>query len=89
MRTHEVREEQKYFLKNNCDPRPIKFFMRFNPRSKSTGIRDYELRLNDALQEDPYSENLLELKRNWEAGIYKDDWENYKDEKNNRKADVC
>ena len=55
---HEVREEQKYFLKNNSDPRPIKFFMKFNYRSKNTGIRDYDIRLNDALQGDPYSENL-------------------------------
>ncbi|CAB4431496.1 unnamed protein product [Rhizophagus irregularis] len=92
MITHEVREEQKCFLKNNRDPRPIKFFMKFmkfNYRSKSTGIRDYELRLNDVLQEDPYSESLSEPKKKWEAGEYKDDWANYEDEKNNRKTDVC
>ncbi|CAG8660794.1 4672_t:CDS:10 [Ambispora leptoticha] len=62
MRTHEVREEQKWFLKNNRDPRPIKFFMKFNYHSKST--------------------------EEWEAGEYKDDWANYEDEKNNRKADL-
>ncbi|CAG8719218.1 2383_t:CDS:10 [Funneliformis caledonium] len=62
MRTHEVREEQKCFLKNNRDPRPIKFFMKFNYRSKSTGIRDYEKRQAHVIFHEKLDEKLDGIK---------------------------
>ncbi|CAI2186981.1 11339_t:CDS:2, partial [Funneliformis geosporum] len=87
MRSHEICEEQKKFLTDDEDPRPTNFFMQYHYRSKASGCRDYVLRLNEALQDDPHSEKLLSLKRKWEANEYSDDWASYEDEKHNRKAD--
>ncbi|RHZ52759.1 hypothetical protein Glove_457g86 [Diversispora epigaea] len=84
---YEVREEQKSFLKNSKDPRPAYFFTKFKYRSKKSGYLDYGLRLREALQDDPTSEKLLNLKEKLDTYEYKDDWEEYEDEKNNRKAD--
>jgi hypothetical protein len=89
MRTNEVREEQRNFLRNSKDPRPANFFRKFKYRSKKTGIQDYGLRLNESLQDVPKLEKLLEIKRRWEADEYRDDWNYYEDEKEKRKADVC
>ncbi|CAG8725371.1 8248_t:CDS:2, partial [Racocetra fulgida] len=52
----------------------------------SNAHRDYELRLNQALQEAPDSKKLLVLQREWENGEYEDDWERYKDFKNDIKV---
>ncbi|CAG8765082.1 4949_t:CDS:2, partial [Dentiscutata heterogama] len=87
MRTHEVREEQKRFLKNSKDSRPVNFFKKFKYRSKKSGYLDYGLRLSESLQDNPTSEKLLNLKKKWDANEYMDDWDWYEDEKSNRKAD--
>ncbi|GET03955.1 hypothetical protein GLOIN_2v1481233 [Rhizophagus clarus] len=87
MRTDKVREEQRNFLKNSEDPRPTKFFMKYKYRSKASGIFDYELRLREALKEEPNSDKLLSLKRKWENDEYMYDWDTYEDEKKNRKVD--
>ncbi|RHZ82170.1 hypothetical protein Glove_113g63 [Diversispora epigaea] len=55
--------------------------------TRLSALRDYELRLNQTLQEVPNSEKLLNLKRSWENREYRDDWAWYEDEKANRKAD--
>src|SRR6266542_74846 len=89
MRSDKVREEQRNFLKNSEDPRPTKFFMKYKYRSKASGTFDYELRLREALKDDPNSDKLLSLKRKWENDEYMYDWDTYEDEKKNRKVDVC
>ncbi len=89
MRSLEVREAQKKFLIDDEDPRPTRFFMQYHYRRKNSGFRDYKLRLDEALQDDPYSEKLSSLKRKWEAYEYRNDWESYEDERRSRKADVC
>ncbi|CAG8532821.1 23530_t:CDS:2 [Dentiscutata erythropus] len=85
--TETRRERQKSFLLNHINPRPSNFYGRFNYRSRSNALRDYELRLSQVLQEAPQSEKLLSLKRSWENHEYDDDWACYEDEKNIRKAD--
>ncbi|CAG8719263.1 8954_t:CDS:10, partial [Funneliformis caledonium] len=69
------------------DPRPTRFFMQYHYRRKNSGFRDYKLRLDEALQDDPYSKKLSSLKRKLEAYEYREDWESYEDERRNRKAD--
>ena len=85
----QVRKEQADFLKNHADPCPLNFYIQFNYRRKSSGYGDYKLRLDKALQDDPTSEKLLGLMRNYNNNNYKDDWEQYENWKKNRKANVC
>ncbi|CAG8617319.1 4012_t:CDS:2, partial [Cetraspora pellucida] len=87
-RLQEVREEQVNFLKNNPDPCPLNFFIVFKYRRRLSAYNDYLLRLNKALQEDPTSEKLLDLKRSYDNSNYKKDWTQYKDWKKNREANV-
>ncbi|CAG8472438.1 8125_t:CDS:2 [Racocetra fulgida] len=77
-------QKQKSFILNHINPRPYNFYERFNYRNRSNA---YELRLNQALQEAPQSEKLLNLKRGWEMCEYNNDWVCYEDEKNIRKTD--
>ncbi|CAG8591121.1 11380_t:CDS:2 [Ambispora leptoticha] len=78
-RTQEVREEQTNFLKKHENPRPLNFFIEFKYRRKSSGHHDYNQQLDKALQDDPNSEKLLNLRRKYNHD-YKNDWA-----RNNRK----
>ncbi|CAG8531704.1 14876_t:CDS:2, partial [Acaulospora colombiana] len=49
---------------------------------------EYGLRLNEALQEAPDSEKLLNLRSKWDNNEYRDDWARYKDLLDDRKADT-
>lgn len=62
--------------------------MRYHHCQKLSGCNDYILQLNEALQVDPHSKKLLDLKRKWKDNEYRDDWEGYEDKKRSRKADV-
>jgi len=82
------REEQRSYLLNHADPRPLNFFSRFKYRSSSNAHQEYGLRLNQALQEAPDSKKLLNLRRKWDNDEYRDDWACYKDSLEDRKANV-
>ncbi|CAG8602570.1 6826_t:CDS:2, partial [Paraglomus occultum] len=84
-RTQEVREEQTNFLKKHENPRPSNFFIEFKYRRKSTGQHDYKQQLDKALQDDPNSEKLLDLRRKYNDD-YKNDWARYEDWKKNKKV---
>ncbi|POG67681.1 hypothetical protein GLOIN_2v1779169 [Rhizophagus irregularis DAOM 181602=DAOM 197198] len=62
--------------------------MRYHHCQKLSGCNDYILQLNEALQVDPHSKKLLDLKRKWKDNEYRDDWEGYEDKKRSRKADL-
>jgi hypothetical protein len=87
--TTEVREEQANFLKNNLDSRPRNFFMEFKYRRRASWLSRLYLRLDKALQDDPNSEKLLDLKRQYNNNNYKNDRERYEDWKKNKKVNVC
>ncbi|CAG8512557.1 5319_t:CDS:2 [Dentiscutata erythropus] len=87
-RTQVVCGEQVAFLKNNPDPCPLNFFKEYNYRKKLTAYNDYVLWLKKALQEDPDSEKLLELKRCLDNKKYKNDWKRYEEWKKNKNANV-
>ncbi|CAG8529915.1 11542_t:CDS:2 [Paraglomus brasilianum] len=80
------RKEQRSYLLNHADPRPLNFFSRFKYRSSSNAHHSYGLRLNQALQEAPDSKKLLNLRRKWDNDEYRDDWACYKDSLEDRKA---
>ncbi|CAG8512143.1 9727_t:CDS:10 [Funneliformis caledonium] len=56
-------------------------------RSDKRPVLSIELRLHEALKDDPNSDKLLSLKRKWENDEYMYDWDAYEDEKKNRKVD--
>ncbi|CAG8805553.1 10598_t:CDS:1, partial [Racocetra persica] len=81
------REEQRSYLLNHADPRPLNFFSRFKYRSSSKARHEYGLRLNQALQEAPDSRKLLNLRGKWDNDEYRDDWARYEDLLEDRKTD--
>ncbi|CAG8647330.1 9705_t:CDS:10 [Funneliformis mosseae] len=60
---------------------------KFKYRSKASGTFNYELRLREALKDDPNSDKLLSLKRKWKNDEYMYNWDTYVDEKENQKVD--
>ncbi|CAG8635179.1 1595_t:CDS:2 [Ambispora gerdemannii] len=82
-REEDERKRKTMLLRALNDPRPAVFYAAFKYESKTVAHQDYSFRLEDALREEPQSKRLLNAKRRWDAGEYKDDWK-----KNaNRKAD--
>jgi hypothetical protein len=81
------RSEENRLL-NHPEPTPLNFFIKFKFRSKKSANQDYEKRLKQAIQHDPSSKKLLDLKRRLDMGGYKNDWTHYEDRKDNRKANV-
>ncbi|KAF0390474.1 c2h2-type zinc finger transcription factor [Gigaspora margarita] len=81
------RERQKNFFLNHTNPCPFNFYEKFNYRSRSSARRDFELQLDQALQEAPQAEKLLNLKQRWENNGYDSDWSRYEDGKDIRRAD--
>ncbi|CAG8462683.1 5771_t:CDS:2 [Paraglomus occultum] len=85
IRTQEVRKEQNNFFKKHENPRPLNFFIEFKYRRKSSGYHDYKQQLDKALQDDPNSKKLLDLRRKYDNN-YKNDWAQYEDWKKNKKV---
>ena len=88
-RSQEVREEQVKFLKTHPDPRPLNFFVEFKYRKRLSGYNDYSLCLDNALNDAPESEKLLDLRKNFNGEDYNDDWKQYEDWKKNKKVNIC
>ncbi|CAB4495109.1 hypothetical protein RhiirA5_493892 [Rhizophagus irregularis] len=81
-----MNDQKINFLLNHSEPSPLNFFIRFKFRSKKAANHDYEKRLNQAIQHDPSSKKLLDLKGRLDMGGYKNDWTRYEDWRDNRKA---
>ncbi|RHZ47086.1 hypothetical protein Glove_593g44 [Diversispora epigaea] len=82
------RDEKVNFLLNHPDPTPLNFFRKFGFRSKQSAHQDYKKRLKNAIQSDPSSKKLLDLKENMDLDVYKNDWIRYEDWKENIKANI-
>ncbi|CAG8815930.1 22767_t:CDS:2, partial [Gigaspora margarita] len=72
-------ETKRIFLES----RPSIFFVKFKYRNSSTAHHEYELRLNEALKEEPESEKLLTLHSKLKNGEFRDEWQRFKERNTN------